>query len=265
MFLNDYVYIDGKKISYYESGFGKTTIVFLSGFGTPFAMADMYELSTILQTKCRCIIIDRFGYGNSDIVDNSRDLDNIESEMSYVFKALDIKPQNTILVGHSVAAFYAMHINKKLKLKGLVLIDLQKITKFKLALTKIAYNTYFVLSNTYIKKLFDSSTDKMFERSIPNKLKIDGKEIQRNKIPNICIKNELKSICNELYSFEDNIKQSDLSKALLVCRNETLNYNKMIASKFKETKVLNVGKSEHYIHYTYFFEIAKEIFDYFKI
>ena len=228
-------------------------------------MADMYELSTILQTKCRCVIIDRFGYGNSDIVDTKRNLDTIEKEINYIFKSLDINPKNTILVGHSVASFYAMHINKRLKLKGLVLIDLQKITKLKLFITKIVYNIYFGLSNTFVKKIFDSSTDKMFERSIPNKLKIDGKDIQRNKIPNICIKNELKSICQELYNFEENIHEKALSKSLLVCRSETVNYNNMIVSKFKEAKVLNIGKSEHYIHYDFFFEITKEIFNYFEI
>lgn len=265
MFLNDYVYINNKKISYYESGFGKTTIVFLSGFGTPFAMADMYELATLLQAKCRCVIIDRFGYGNSDVVDTDRNLINISNEIKQIFKALDINPKNVILVGHSIASFYAMYINKELKLKGLVLIDSQKITNFKLFLTKFVYNIYFSLSKTFVKKLFDGSTDKMFERSIPSKLKVDGKQMQREKIPNESIKSELKCFCDELKYFENNLQENSLSKAILVCRNETVKYNESIKNKFKEAKILNVGKAEHYIHYSHFYLITKEILSFFKI
>lgn len=265
MFLNDYVSINGKKISYYEGGFGKTTIVFLSGFGTPLAMADMYELATILSVKCRCIIIDRYGYGKSDVVDTDRNLANIFDEIKQIFKALDIDPKNTILLGHSIASFYSMYINKSLKLKGLVLIDSQEITSFKLFLTKFVYNIYFGLSKTFIKKLFDDSTDKMFERNIPSKLKVEGKSIQRNKIPNESIKSELKCFCKELKKFERTLDKDSLDKALLVCRNQTVGYNNSIKDRFKEAKILNVGKAEHYIHYSHFYIITKEILNYFKI
>ena len=265
MFLKDYLNINGNRLNYYESGYGKTTIVFLSGFGTPFAIADMYELATLLQVKCRCVIIDRFGYGNSDIVNTERNLENICKEIKQVFKLLNIDPKKTILLGHSSANFYSMYINKDLKLKGLILIDLEKLTNVKLLFTKFIYSIYFLLTKTFMKKIFDNCVNKMFERSIPNEYKLEGKSIQKNKIPNKCIKDEMKWYCNELKNFENRIEKDSLSKALLVCRKNTFKYNVNIKDRFKEVKILNVGKAEHYIHYSHFYMIVKETLRYFEI
>ena len=262
MFVKNKININGKYMSYYEAGYGEKTVVFLSGFGTPLGIADMYEMASKLSLSLRVIVLDRFGYGDSDIINNTRNIHNITEEIKYVFNILNIKSENTLIVAHSASCFYALALNKEVPLLGTVLIDMQEESKFKLKITELLYNIYFLLSKTKFKKLFDKSVSKMFYRNIPDEIKYEAIYVQKNKIPNEDIKNELKNIVKELDSFNkylNSVKEGTFDTSILICRNSTLKYNESIQNKFKNSYILNVGESEHYIHYIYYDLIVDKI------
>lgn len=266
MFFKNKININGKYMSYYESGYGEKTVVFLSGFGTPLGIADMYELASRLALKFRVIVLDRFGYGDSDIVNNTRNISNITEEIKYVFNILNIKSENTLIVAHSASCFYALDLNKKIPLLGTILIDMQVESKFKLKITELAYNIYFLLSKTQFKKIFDKNVSKMFDRNIPDEIKHEAIYVQKNKIPNKDVKNELKNIVLDLDNFKKELnceEERTFDTTILVCRNTTLKYNETIKNKFKKSYILNVGDSEHYIHYTYYDLIVDKILEIF--
>lgn len=75
--LGQMVEVDGHNMSVYTEGEGDHTIVFLSGWGTPSPILDFKALYSRLSDDYRIVVIEKFGYGFSDIVDGERDMDTI--------------------------------------------------------------------------------------------------------------------------------------------------------------------------------------------
>ena len=75
--LGQMVEVDGHNMSIYTEGEGDHTIVFLSGWGTPSPILDFKALYSRLSDDYRIVVIEKFGYGFSDIVDGERDMDTI--------------------------------------------------------------------------------------------------------------------------------------------------------------------------------------------
>jgi len=55
-------------------------LVFLSGFGVPAPVFDFAPIRSLLAREYRIAIVERFGYGYSDIVDRPRDIDTVLSD-----------------------------------------------------------------------------------------------------------------------------------------------------------------------------------------
>ena len=91
----------------------------------------------------RCIIIERFGYGESSIVNLKRDLEQISLEIEVVLKNLKIN-DNVIKIGHSLGSFISLEFAKRYKnyVKVLLLIDSYPI--------KYSYEKYFFFLNYVI-------------------------------------------------------------------------------------------------------------------
>ena len=75
--LGQLVEVDGNNMSIYTEGEGDHTIVFLSGWGTPSPILDFRALYSRLSDDYRIVVIEKCGYGFSDIVDSERDMDTI--------------------------------------------------------------------------------------------------------------------------------------------------------------------------------------------
>jgi len=73
VYIND----DGNKLHVYTKGEGDTTLVFMSGLGTSSPVYDFKVLYNKLSNDYRIAVVERAGYGWSDISSSSRDIDTV--------------------------------------------------------------------------------------------------------------------------------------------------------------------------------------------
>ena len=75
--LGQLVEVDGHNMSIYTEGAGEHTVVFLSGHGTASPILDFKPLYSRLSGDYKIVVVEKFGYGFSDLVDGKRDIDTI--------------------------------------------------------------------------------------------------------------------------------------------------------------------------------------------
>lgn len=69
--LGEIVQVDGNNLSVYTEGDGETTLIFMSGAGTSSPILDFKSLYSCLSDKYKIAVVEKFGYGFSDVVDKS--------------------------------------------------------------------------------------------------------------------------------------------------------------------------------------------------
>ena len=106
--LGQLVEVDGHKMSVYTEGTGDKTLVFLSGSDTPSPILDFKSLFSLLSNEYRIVVVERFGYGFSDIVDKPRDIDTVLSETRAALAAADIDG-TYVLCPHSMSGLEALY------------------------------------------------------------------------------------------------------------------------------------------------------------
>ena len=74
------VEVNGHMMNVYTEGTGNTTLVFLSGGGTCSPVLDFRSLYSQLSDTYRVAVVEKAGYGFSEITNSSRDIDTILSE-----------------------------------------------------------------------------------------------------------------------------------------------------------------------------------------
>jgi len=102
------VNVDGHNIHIYRTGnIGTPKIVLMSGSGTVAPVYDFKILYEKLSKNFRVIVIEKFGYGYSDIFDSPADIDTIVSTQR---KALEAIGENGpyILLPHSMSGIEAL-------------------------------------------------------------------------------------------------------------------------------------------------------------
>ena len=75
--LGQMVEVDGHMMCVYEEGEGEHTLLFLSGSGTAAPILDFKSLYSLLKDNYHIVVIEKFGYGFSDVVDDERSFDTI--------------------------------------------------------------------------------------------------------------------------------------------------------------------------------------------
>ena len=78
--LGKLVEVEGHNMSVYTEGDGDKTLVFMSGAGTCSPILDFKSLYSSLSDDYRIVVVEKLGYGFSDVVDESRDIDTILSQ-----------------------------------------------------------------------------------------------------------------------------------------------------------------------------------------
>ena len=78
--LGQLIDINENNISIYVEGSGSKTLVFLSGSGTCSPILDFKSLYSLLSDEYRIIVVEKFGYGYSDIVDEDRNANSASSD-----------------------------------------------------------------------------------------------------------------------------------------------------------------------------------------
>ena len=99
---NLHVYTEG------ESNEGKETLVFMSGLGTSSPVYDFQVLYNKLSNDYRIAVVERAGYGWSDISSSPRDVDTVLEETRRALKLAGESPPY-VLFPHSLAGLEAFH------------------------------------------------------------------------------------------------------------------------------------------------------------
>ena len=104
--------VNGNNMSVYTEGNGDKTLVFMSGGGTCSPILDFKSLYSLLSNEYKIAVVEKFGYGFSDVVDEARDIDTMLSETRMALKKADVKGPY-VLCPHSMSGLEALYWAQK--------------------------------------------------------------------------------------------------------------------------------------------------------
>lgn len=96
------------RLHVYTEGQGDPTLVFMAGFGTSSPFYDFKALADELAGDYRIAVVERAGYGWSDISSRGRDIDTVLEESRFALELSGEEPPY-VLFPHSMAGIEAIH------------------------------------------------------------------------------------------------------------------------------------------------------------
>ena len=256
--LGQMVEVDGNNMSIYVEGTGDTTLVFMSGGGTCSPTLDFKSLYSLLSNKYRIVVVEKFGYGFSDVVDKKRGIESILADTRAALKAAGIEAPY-ILCPHSMSGIEALYWAQQYPEEVLAIIGLD------MAVPK-AYQDYSI--NMTMLKLSQFASAIGITRLLPGVSDSDAiingtlsdkeKEIYRavfyNRTATITMLNEVKSIKENASKVEsDNIPQ--IPMLLFVSNGDGTGWDKEIWRSYQREYIANITNSKmieldcpHYVH-----------------
>ena len=123
--LGKLVKVKDNNMSIYTKGHGQRTLVFMSGGGTCSPILDFKSLYSLLSDDYRIVVIEKFGYGFSEIVDDKRDVDTMLEESRTVLLEAGIEGPY-ILCPHSMSGIEALYWAQKYpqEIKAIIGLDM---------------------------------------------------------------------------------------------------------------------------------------------
>ncbi len=106
--IGQLVEVDGHKMNIYIEGEGEQTIVFLSGGGTCSPVLDFKSLYSLLSDDYNVVVVEKFGYGFSDVVDKERDVASVLADTRAALAAAGVEGPY-ILCPHSMSGIEALY------------------------------------------------------------------------------------------------------------------------------------------------------------
>lgn len=105
------VSIDGGEVNASVTGNGEQTLVLLSGYGTASPVLDFTPLVEELDGTYTVVVIERFGYGYSDLDVPGRTVEAISTELHDTLAELHVN--DYVLAAHSLAGIYSLdYVNR---------------------------------------------------------------------------------------------------------------------------------------------------------
>lgn len=102
------VEVNDHKMHVYIEGKGEETLVFMSGGGTSAPVLDFKSLYSLLSDKYRIAVVEKAGYGFSDITDANRDIETILQETREALLKSGVEGPY-ILFPHSMSGIEALY------------------------------------------------------------------------------------------------------------------------------------------------------------
>lgn len=266
--LGEMVTIDGKQMSVYTEGTGDETIVFMSGGGTSSPILDFKSLYSLLSDKYKIIVVEKFGYGFSDVVDRPRDIDTILEDTREALLLAGHKGPY-ILAPHSMSGIEALYWANKYpqEVKAIIGLDMAlpkayESLKFSVPMLKLGSIAASLGITRIIPDLSQSEAIKF------GTLTEQEKEIYRAVFFR---RTGTKTMINELKSIKDNAKRLEVYKfestptLLFQSNGEQTGFDKDSWSNIQK-EFANINKSKqiildapHYIHNHAYKYISEEI------
>lgn len=102
------VEVNGHQMSVYVEGSGDQTLVFMSGGGTCSPILDFKSLYSRLSDEYRIVVVEKFGYGFSDVIVEERNIDIILDNTRMALKEAGIEGPY-VLCPHSMSGLEALY------------------------------------------------------------------------------------------------------------------------------------------------------------
>ncbi|MEB2281181.1 alpha/beta hydrolase [Lysinibacillus xylanilyticus] len=120
-----FVEVDHQKINVYTEGDGQDTYVFMAGSGVAAPIYEMKGLYSKFSQGHKIAVIERAGYGYSDVSKDERDIDTLLAQTREALQKSGNKPPY-ILVPHSISGVEAIYWAQKYpeEIKGIIALDI---------------------------------------------------------------------------------------------------------------------------------------------
>ncbi len=105
--IGEMVEVNNHKIHVYTEGSGDETLVFMSGSGTASPFYDFKPLWSQLVEDYRIVVIEKAGYGWSEVTNSSKDINDVLEETRLALSELNIDGP-FVLVPHSMSGLEAI-------------------------------------------------------------------------------------------------------------------------------------------------------------
>ncbi|WP_285398844.1 alpha/beta hydrolase [Lysinibacillus sp. fls2-241-R2A-57] len=119
------VEVDHNKMNVYTEGDGEDTYVFMAGSGIAAPIYDMKGLYSKFSQEHKIAVVERAGYGYSDVSNDERNIDTILAQTREALLQSGNKPPY-ILVPHSISGVEAIYWAQKYpeEIKGIIALDI---------------------------------------------------------------------------------------------------------------------------------------------
>lgn len=119
------VEVNGHQMHIYETGNDKETLVMMAGGGTSSPVLDFKTLYQHLKEDYNIVVVEKAGYGYSEVTDSARDIDMILAETREALTKADITGPY-ILFPHSMSGIEALYWAEKYpdEVKAIVGLDM---------------------------------------------------------------------------------------------------------------------------------------------
>lgn len=266
------VEVNNHNINVYISGNSNsdTTLVFMSGGGTCSPTLDFKILYSLFENDYQIAVVEKVGYGFSDISDVDRDIDTILFETRESLNKAGIKNNKYILFPHSMSGIEALYWANKYpdEIKGIIGLDPavpksyenMKINNVLLKLTKFG-------ANIGITRLISSIVDDSSAIKYGN-LTEEEKELYRvifyRRTATTSMLNEIKSIKENAKKLEK-IDNTNVPMLFFASNGEGTGYEKEEWRKFiidyinsKQNGEYKLLDCSHYVHNIEYQKIYEE-------
>nr|WP_203557370.1 alpha/beta hydrolase [Bacillus sp. B15-48] len=102
------VEVNGHQMHVYIEGNGEETLVFMSGGGTSSPVLDFKSLYSLLSDKYKIVVVEKAGYGFSEVTDSKREIDTILFETRNALLQAEVEGPY-ILFPHSMSGIEALY------------------------------------------------------------------------------------------------------------------------------------------------------------
>lgn len=102
------VEVNGHIVNVYSEGYGDKTLVFMSGGGTCSPVLDFKSLYSLLSDSYKIVVIEKVGYGFSEVADIDRDIDTVLAETREAISLAGITGP-FVLCPHSMSGIEALY------------------------------------------------------------------------------------------------------------------------------------------------------------
>ena len=262
--IGQLVEVDGHNMCVYTEGEGDHTLLFLSGSGTPAPILDFKCLYSLLDDDYKIVVIEKYGYGFSDIVDTERSFTTILRQDREVLEKAGIEGP-FILCPHSMSGLEAIMWAQDYPDEVEAIVGLDNVLPR-------TYDNYDIEGTLKLEKYISFARDVGILRFyysdsfLPDALTQEEKDLYRaiasRKTCNVDIVNEGRAIA-EAVKIIDSKPIPDVPMLMFISDGEETKGSDWVGNHYAyaegltNARVIELGCG-HYVHYFKAEEIATE-------